>query len=117
MKAQTKFNNKHKIKKEDLVMVMVGNDKGKVGKVMCVKKTSNTVKVVVQGCAIATKHVKPTSNQQGHIIEKERCIDISNVAFYDAKHSCCTKIGYRFVDGVKYRFAKASDELIINSNK
>ena len=47
----------HKIKKNDLVKIITGKDKDKTGKVLHVD--SKTGKVLVEGCNMVTKHVKP----------------------------------------------------------
>ena len=59
---------KMKIKKGDKVEVLTGKDKGKRGEVLRVYPEKN--KVVVEGVAIAKRHVKPNAaNQQGGIVE------------------------------------------------
>lgn len=69
---------KFKIKKGDEVQIIAGDDKGKKGVVKAVfPKTS---KVLVEGCKLAKKAVKPSEeNPNGGFITKEMPIDISNV--------------------------------------
>lgn len=69
---------KLKIKKGDNVKIIAGDDKGKVAKVLQVfPKTS---KVIVEGCKIAKKAVKPDDkNPNGGFINKEMPIHVSNV--------------------------------------
>ncbi|EFN2768352.1 50S ribosomal protein L24 [Campylobacter coli] len=70
---------KLKIKKGDSVKVITGDDKGKTGKVLAVYP--KTLKVVVEGCKIAKKAIKPSEkNPNGGFINKEMPVDISNVA-------------------------------------
>ncbi|HED4699244.1 TPA: 50S ribosomal protein L24 [Campylobacter jejuni] len=70
---------KLKIKKGDSVKVITGDDKGKTGKVLAVYP--KTLKVVVEGCKIAKKAIKPSEkNPNGGFINKEMAMDISNVA-------------------------------------
>ncbi|AAW36286.1 50S ribosomal protein L24 [Campylobacter jejuni] len=70
---------KLKIKKGDSVKVITGDDKGKTGKVLAVYP--KTLKVVVEGCKIAKKAIKPSEkNPNGGFINKEMPMDISNVA-------------------------------------
>ncbi|AXP09252.1 50S ribosomal protein L24 [Campylobacter hepaticus] len=70
---------KLKIKKGDNVKVITGDDKGKTGKVLAVYP--KTLKVLVQGCKIAKKAIKPSEkNPNGGFINKEMPMDISNVA-------------------------------------
>jgi large subunit ribosomal protein L24 len=70
---------KLKIKKGDSVKIIAGDDKGKVAKVL--KVLPKDAKVIVEGCKIAKKAVKPDdANPNGGFINKEMPIDISNVA-------------------------------------
>ena len=67
-----------KIKKGDMVRVIAGDDKGKVGKVLAVFPKKSLV--VVEGCALVKKAVKPTDdNPKGGFVTKEKSIHISNV--------------------------------------
>ena len=61
--------NNIKLKKGDEVIVLAGKDKGKIGKIILVKKQVN--KAVVAGINKVKKHQKPDNNQAGGIIEKE----------------------------------------------
>lgn len=70
---------KLKIKKGDNVKIIAGNDKGKSGKVLAVYPKKH--QVVVEGCKIAKKAVKPSDKiPNGGFVNKEMPIDISNVA-------------------------------------
>lgn len=97
----------HKIKKDDLVKVITGKDKGKTGKVLSVKDG----KVVVEGCNMVTKHSKPgAGNPQGGIVHQEAAMDISNVMLYvDGK---ATRVGFQVKDDKKVRVAKATGKVI-----
>lgn len=70
---------KMKIKKNDMVKIIAGDDKGKVGKVLHVyPKTSQ---VIVEGYKLAKKAVKPSEkHEKGGFINKEMPIHVSNVA-------------------------------------
>lgn len=71
---------KYKIKKGDTVKVIAGDDKGKTGEVLAVFPTKG--QVLVAGCKIAKKTIKPDQdkNPNGGFVNKEMPIDISNVA-------------------------------------
>ena len=99
---------KMKIKKGDKVEVLTGKDKGKRGEVLRVYPEKN--KVVVEGVAIAKRHVKPNAaNQQGGIVEAEAAIDASNVALIYPKTDKPTRVGYLIKeDGTKVRVSKKS---------
>lgn len=64
------------IKKGDEVVVIAGNDKGKVGKVLGRQKD----RVLVEGVNIRKKHMKQRSEQMpASIVDMEKPIHISNV--------------------------------------
>ena len=74
---------KLKIKKGDTVKIIAGDDKGKTGKVLQVLPKEN--KVVVEGCKIVKKAIKPTEeNTKGGHVNKEMPIDVSNVKTVEA---------------------------------
>ena len=99
----------HKIKRDDLVKINTGKDKDKQGKVLHVDTKNN--RVVVEGCNMITKHVKPgPGNPQGGIVQKEAAIDVSNVMLVvDGK---TTRVGFEVKDGKKVRVAKATGKVI-----
>ncbi len=69
---------KCRIKKGDMVEIIAGDDKGKKAKILRVfPKTS---KVLVEGCKVVKKAIKPSDkNPKGGFIQKEMPIHISNV--------------------------------------
>lgn len=101
---------KLKIKKGDQVIVLSGEDKGKVGEVLRAMPKEN--KVFVQGINLVKRHQKPSQTNPGGIITKEAAINVSNVSLIDPKTSKATKIGYKEVNGKKVRFARKSGEVI-----
>ena len=100
------------IKKNDTVMVIAGEDKGKTGKVLKVLVDKN--RAIVEGVNIMTKSAKPSAkNPQGGIIKVEAPIHISNLSLIDPKSGKPTRIGMKFnEDGKKVRIAKKSGEEI-----
>ncbi len=97
------------IKKGDTVKVITGKDKDKEGKVLSVNVKKN--RVVVEGVNMVTKHQKPSAqNQQGGIVNKEAPIDVSNVMYLHKGKP--TRVGFRYEDGKKVRFAKSTGETI-----
>ncbi|MDO5155813.1 MAG: 50S ribosomal protein L24 [Eubacteriales bacterium] len=97
-----------KIKKDDLVQVITGKDKGKSGKVLSVDTKNN--KVLVEGVNMVSKHSKPSmANQQGGIIEKEAPIDISNVMYVHKGKP--VRIGFQGEKKEKVRVAKVNGKL------
>lgn len=66
------------VKKGDKVKVIAGKDKGKTG--VIARALPKEDKVIVEGVAIAKRHVKGRAGQVGHIAEIPRPIHVSNVA-------------------------------------
>ncbi len=98
-----------KIKKDDMVKVIAGKDKGKEGKVLSVD--TDKKKIVVEGCNIVTKHSKPNvANPQGGIVKKEAAMDISNVMLIADGQP--TKVGFRLEGDKKVRVAKKTGKVI-----
>ena|SRR5690606_19923147 len=101
---------KLKIKSGDKVRVIAGDHKGEEGKVQKVLIDKN--KAIVEGVNMIKKHQKPSaSSPQGGIIEREAPVHISNLSLIDKKGNA-TRVGYRFEEGKKVRFAKSTDEAI-----
>ncbi|HHD81571.1 MAG TPA: 50S ribosomal protein L24 [Campylobacterales bacterium] len=76
-------NKKFKIKKGDQVMVIAGDDKGTTGQVLKVLTKQDAV--IVEGCKLAKKAVKPSEqNKDGGFENKEMPIHISNVKKVEA---------------------------------
>ena len=98
-----------KIKKGDTVKVIAGRDKDKEGKVLAVNAAEGTV--LVEGVNMIKKHTKPSNgNQEGGIVTQEGPINISNVMYVHKGKA--TRVGFKFVDGKKVRYAKSNDEVI-----
>ena len=99
-----------KIKKDDLVVVTAGNHKSPQPK-RVLEVRDGGKKLVVEGVAVAFKHVKkghPKSPQGGRL-ETEMPIDASNVMYYCEQANKPTRLGYRFTDdGAKERYCKVS---------
>lgn len=74
---------KFQIKKGDQVQVIAGDDKGKVAEVIKVMPKSS--QVVVAGCKVVKKSVKPSEqNPKGGFVSKEMPMHISNVKKVEA---------------------------------
>jgi large subunit ribosomal protein L24 len=106
-----------KIHKNDNVMVIAGNDKGKSGKVL--KVFPSDLKVIVEGINIRKRHTKPSQkNPQGGILEKEAPIHVSNVMLMDPKSNAPTRLGAQIILDEKtkkkkrIRVSRVSGEMI-----
>ena len=100
------------VKKDDIVVVISGTDKGKKGKVLQSIPKKN--RVIVEGINMVTKHVKPSRQmQQGGRIHQEASIHISNVMLYDPKEKSGTRVKHeRLEDGTKVRVSVKSGEVL-----
>ncbi|MBD8998001.1 MAG: 50S ribosomal protein L24 [Prevotella sp.] len=100
------------IKKDDTVIVLAGEDKGKTGKVLKVLVEKN--RAIVEGVNIVSKSAKPSAkNPQGGIVKMEAPIHISNLSLIDPKSGKATRVAVKKTDdGKKVRIAKKSGEEI-----
>jgi large subunit ribosomal protein L24 len=81
-----------KIKKNDMVMVIAGNSRGKTGKVLRVFPEKN--RVIVEGVNMVHRHRRPTqTNPQGGITQQEAPVNVSNVMLLDPKSNEPTRVG------------------------
>jgi large subunit ribosomal protein L24 len=96
------------LRKDDMVEVIAGDDKGTRGKVLRVLRSQN--KVVVEGVNRVYRHLKPSRrNPQGGRLSKEMPVDASNVALIDPVKNVPTRVGVRYTpDGSKELYAKKS---------
>ena len=95
-----------KYKKGDEVIVKVGKDKGKIGKIA--KVFSSIDKVIISGVNVSKKHQKPSQDSKGGIVNKEMPIHISNLSFYDPEFKKGVRIGYKIENNKKVRISKSS---------
>jgi large subunit ribosomal protein L24 len=81
-----------KIHKNDTVMVIAGNSRGKTGKVL--KVYPDKGRVIVEGVNIIKRHTRPNQrNPQGGIVQRESPINASNVMLLDPKSGEPTRVG------------------------
>jgi len=85
---------KIRIKKDDLVKIIAGRDKGKQGRVLSVNPLNG--RIVVEGVMMVKKHTRPDPNQQikGGIAERESPIAVSNAMVLTAG-GVPSRIGYK----------------------
>lgn len=103
---------KLKIKKNDTVVVLAGDDKGKTGKVQ--KVLIEKQRSIVEGVNMVTRSTKPSAkNPQGGFVKEEAPIHISNLSLIDPKSGKPTRVAIKKNDdGKKVRIAKKSGEEI-----
>jgi len=102
----------NKIKKNDIVYVLSGKDKGKTGKVFRVNARAG--KAFVEGINYVKKHMRKTKQeQQGGIVQKESPIRLSNIAPLCKTCNKPARMGIStLADGTKSRFCKRCKEVI-----
>ena len=104
--------NKSHIKKDDKVKVIAGKDKGKIGKVLSLKRKKS--RLIIENINMMKKHARPSAkHRQGGIIESESPIHSSNVMLMCSK--CVTPVRIkmkRFEDGKKIRVCRKCNEII-----
>lgn len=67
---KTKYQKKLAVRRDDTVIIISGDDKGKTGKV--VEVSPGEGKIIVEGINIVTKHVRPRrQGEQGGLIKTE----------------------------------------------
>jgi large subunit ribosomal protein L24 len=95
-----------RIKANDIVVVIAGDDKDVRGKVLSVDHAAG--KVVVEGVGKVYKHVKRSQkNPQGGRLSMEMPVQLSNVALLCQSCNKPTRLGARYLpDGSKERFCK-----------
>jgi large subunit ribosomal protein L24 len=100
------------IRKNDEVLVISGDDKGKKGKVhRCLPKEN---RIVVEGVNMCKRHTKPRPNvRQAGIIEREASIPVSKVMLICSRCHQPTRVGHRLMDdGSRARACKECGEVI-----
>src|SRR5574337_1556467 len=100
------------IKKNDLVAVIAGKDKGKQGKV--VKVIPKTLRALVEKVNIVKRHTKPGhGTKQGGILERENPIHVSNLMLVCSKCDRPVRTGVsRLADGRKVRVCRKCGEVV-----
>ena len=102
----------NKIRKNDVVHVLAGKDRGKSGRVFKVYPLEG--KALVEGINYIKKHVrKSQANPQGGIMQKENPIHLSNLAVFCKTCNRPARLGIStLTDGTKSRFCKRCKEVI-----
>jgi large subunit ribosomal protein L24 len=93
----------------DEVMVIRGNDKGKRGKVTRVLAERGTV--LVEGVRQVKRHLKPTPQRGGGILEVEAPIALSNVMPIDPTSGKPTRVSFKTKKDKKVRVGKSGAEI------
>ena len=102
-----------KIRKDDMVKVISGKDRGKTGRVL--RTEPGRERVYVEGMSIQKRHQRPRSladtqraQDAGGVIEVEGPIHVSNVQLLDPKSGAPSRVAIKREDGRRVRVAKKS---------
>jgi large subunit ribosomal protein L24 len=105
-----------KIRKNDVVMVIAGNSRGKSGKVL--KVYPDRERIIIEGVNIIKRHSRPNQkNPQGGIMQREAPVHMSNVMLVDPKTNETTRVGMKVVKDdttgkkKRMRVAKSTGEM------
>ena len=94
--------NKLHVKKDDTVIVVSGDDKGRKGKVL--ETSPKEGKVIVKGINIVTRHVKPRrEGEQGGLVKVEGAMYACKVMLYCSKCDKGVRVKHVTEDGKKVR--------------
>lgn len=101
----------NRIRKNDLVQIISGKDKGRSGKVLRVFPQEMTA--LVEGVGVVKRHQKasPTGAPAG-IVEKNSKIHLSKIALLDPKSKKPTRVRFKKEGDKKERVSAASGDLI-----
>jgi large subunit ribosomal protein L24 len=92
-----------RIRKNDMVFVRSGDDKGRTGKVL---RLVGDDRVVVEGVNVVWKHLKPTQQApKGGRVRREASIHMSKVQPIDPKTGKGTRVKMKTENGEKRRVA------------
>lgn len=100
---------KIRIRKNDMVKVIAGRDKGKTGRVLEVDRQSG--RILVEGVMMVKRHTRPNPAKQikGGIAEKEGTIHHSNVMVMTSG-GVPTRIGVKVEGNRRIRVARKTGE-------
>ena len=102
-----------RIRRDDMVKVISGKDRGKTGKVL--RTDPKRRRVYVEGMNMVKRHQRPRTvrdtqrgGEVGGVIEKEGPIHVSNVMLLDPKTQDPTRVGVKREGGRRVRIARRS---------
>jgi len=101
-----------KIRKNDLVQITKGKDKGKQGKVISIIEDGK--RAIVEGLNLSKKHKRQSrQDQKGGIISIEMPLSVSNLMIFCKHCSKPSRVGAMILkDGTKSRFCKSCKEAL-----
>ena len=112
MKAKQPKKRRATIRREDIVMVISGKDKGRTGRVITVDWKRE--RLLIEGVNMVTRHTKPNAaNQKGGLIKIEAPVHYSNIQLYNPTLERGVRVKIQTSDaGVKNRVCVKSGEVL-----
>ena len=112
-KGRRNIQAKTNVNRGDEVIVISGDDKGKIAKVLEVFRDDG--KIIVEGVNVIKKHRRAMGpGQEGEIAEMEAPIFASKVMLWDEANKKASRVGHKVLDnGKKVRTLKSSGEQIV----
>ena len=104
--------NKLAVRRDDMVVINSGDDKGKKGKVLEVSPKEG--KIIVEGVNIVSKHVRPRKQgEEGGIIKVEGAFYACKASLYCAKCDKGVRAAHKTLDdGKKVRVCAKCGEIL-----
>ena len=101
-----------RIRKDDIVLVTAGKDKGKRGRVISIDEASD--RVMIEGVNMATRHLRkdPQNPSEGGRKEMEAPIHISNVMPWSEKEGKGVRVRFQGEGKTKVRVSTKTGEPI-----
>jgi large subunit ribosomal protein L24 len=112
--AQAGQKTRTRIRKNDMVMVVKGRDRGKTGKVLRVAPEDG--RVLIERLNVVKRHSKARgAASPGGIVEKEAPISAANVMFFCERCNAPVRLGIRFgAEGERSRVCRRCGEAVGN---
>ena len=105
---------KYPVRKNDMVMVIAGRERGKTGKVL--KVIPGAARVIIERLNVVKRHSKPRgAASPGGIVEKEAPIAISNVMVFCERCNAPVRVGMKVgADRTRTRICRRCGEALGN---
>lgn len=87
------------VRKDDIVMVVAGKEKGKTGKILNAIPAKN--RVIVEKVNLIKRHTRASQVSKGGIVEREGSIHVSNVKLFCKKCAAPVRTRKQFLDNEK----------------
>lgn len=103
---------KRNLKKNDLVRVIAGKEKGKSGRILRIFAKKD--RAIIEKINFIKRHQRPSGQQrQGGIIEREAPLHLSNLMLVCESCNSPIRVGEKVLeDGKKARYCKKCGEMI-----